>query len=60
MNSRTLRLAAALAAVVALSLLAGAGSALAREPDSVADPADPASAFANDVLIFSYAAKFVC
>jgi hypothetical protein len=60
MNSRKLRLAAALAAVVALSLLAWAGSALARESDSAADPADPASASANDVLIFSYAAKFVC
>lgn len=60
MDNRKLRLAA-LAAVVALSLWGGSGSALARLPDGAATQgAEPASPAANEVLIFSYAAKFVC
>jgi hypothetical protein len=61
MNNRKFRLVAALAAVVVLSLLGGDGSALARQPDGAATQgAEPASPAANEVLIFSYAAKFVC
>jgi hypothetical protein len=59
MNNRRLRLAAALAAIVVLTLGIG-GSALARGSVGATDPAVPASPAANETLIFSYAAKFVC
>jgi hypothetical protein len=60
MNNRRLRLAAALAAIVTLSLLFGSGGAMARESVGVTGPAEPESPAANETLVFSYAAKFVC
>jgi hypothetical protein len=60
MNNRRLRRTAVLAAIVALSLVLGGGSALARESVGATDPADPVNQADAEKLIFSYAAKFVC